>query len=143
MNADLVALATDLQCNSISSSSISEVSSIPNATMARLSPTSIMSMPAWSATWALGKSCAVIMVMGSPLRYMDCSVLIVTGLRAWAGAVPRGECELHRVWVADGRMRGTGEGGSDDGSLVVRRIGPRTVARRARDILYSTRLYGE
>jgi len=78
---------------------------MPSATMARLSPTSIMSMPAWSATWALGKSCAVIMVIGSPLRYMDCSVLIVTGLRAWVGVVPRGECELHRVWVvaaADG-----------------------------------------
>jgi uncharacterized protein YfaQ (DUF2300 family) len=81
------------------------VSSMPSATMARLSPTSTMSTPAWSATWAEGKSCAVIMVMGSPLRYMAWSVLRVTGLRFCAGAAPMGECELHRAWVRGFRNR--------------------------------------
>lgn len=56
MKAPLVARATDLQCSNISSTSTSLVSSIPRATMARLSPTRIISMPAASATWALGKS---------------------------------------------------------------------------------------
>jgi hypothetical protein len=46
VKAALVARATDLQCSSISSISTSLVSSMPSATMARLSPTSIMSMPA-------------------------------------------------------------------------------------------------
>ena len=36
-----------------------EVEVWPNATMARLSPTRIVSMPAWSAAWAEGKSWAV------------------------------------------------------------------------------------
>lgn len=54
-------------------------------------------MPAWSATCALGKSCAVIMVMGSFFLYMLCSVLMVTGLRRLIGEDPRGECELHRT----------------------------------------------
>lgn len=66
MKALLVALATDRQCKSISSSRTSLVSSMPSATMARLSPTRIISMPAASATLALGKSCAVIMEIGSP-----------------------------------------------------------------------------
>jgi hypothetical protein len=65
VKAAFVARATDLQCSSISSSRTSLVSSIPNATMAKLSPTKIMSMPAASPTCALGKSCAVIIVMGS------------------------------------------------------------------------------
>lgn len=67
---------------------------MPRATMAKLSPTSTTSMPAWSATWALGKSCAVIMVMGSRLRYMDRRVLMVTFFRLVEGAAPMGECEL-------------------------------------------------
>ncbi|CRK12260.1 hypothetical protein BN1723_017277 [Verticillium longisporum] len=50
VKALLVARATDRQCNSISSTSTSLVSSIPKATMARLSPTRIMSMPAMSPT---------------------------------------------------------------------------------------------
>jgi hypothetical protein len=103
VKAPFVARATDLQWRSISSINTSLVSSMPSATMARLSPTSIMSMPAWSATWALGKSCAVIMVMGSFLRYRLCSVLMVTGLRAFAGTEPSGECELHRT-CAQGSM---------------------------------------
>lgn len=73
------------------------VSSMPSATMARLSPTSTMSMPAASATWALGKSCAVIMVMGSPRRCSVRSVPMVTFLRGFADGVPMGECELCRT----------------------------------------------
>jgi hypothetical protein len=68
VKAPFVARATDLQWSSISSINTSLVSSMPNATIARLSPTNIMSIPAWSATCALGKSCAVIMVIGSFLR---------------------------------------------------------------------------
>lgn len=100
------------------------MSSIPRATMARLSPTSIMSMPAWSATWALGKSCAVIMVIGSPLRYRLWSVLMVTGLRALAGVAPSGECELHRTWAAGStQQRGIIDGDSEHvrGMVCVRR----------------------
>lgn len=52
-------------------------------------------MPAWSATWALGKSCAVRTVIGSFLRYKLWIVLMVTGLRAVDSAAPKGECELH------------------------------------------------
>lgn len=102
VNAAFVALATDRQCSNISSTTTSLVSSIPNATMARLSPTRIMSMPAWSATWALGKSCAVMTVMGSRLRCMVRIVPSVTFLRWLAGGVPMGECELCRTCMADG-----------------------------------------
>ena len=115
MNAVFVARATDRQCSSISSISTSLVSSIPRATMAKLSPTSIMSMPAWSATCALGKSWAVIMVMGSFLRYRLWRVLRVTGLRAWAGGVPRGEWELQRTWAT-----GSTAGDSDDDKAACR-----------------------
>lgn len=78
------------------------MSSIPNATMARLSPTSMTSMPAWSATWALGKSWAVIMVMGSPFLCRDLSVPMVTFLRGLDGGAPMGEWELCLVWYAIG-----------------------------------------
>lgn len=106
MKADLAPLATDRQCSNISSSMTSLVSSMPSATMARLSPTSITSMPAASATCAEGKSCAVIMLMGSPFRYMAASVCTVTFRRGVAGGVPSGECDELRVWV-----RGLSDGG--------------------------------
>lgn len=57
------------------------VSCMPRATIAKLSPTRIISMPAASATYPLGKSCAVSIVIGSPLLYKLCSVCIVTFLR--------------------------------------------------------------
>lgn len=66
MKAAFVARATERQCSNISSTATSLVSSMPRATMAKLSPTRIMSMPAVSPTQALGKSCAVIIVIGSP-----------------------------------------------------------------------------
>jgi hypothetical protein len=81
VKAALVALETLRQCSNISSNNTSLVSSMPNATMARLSPTKIISMPAASATCALGKSWAVIMVIGSRLRYRDRRVSMVTFFR--------------------------------------------------------------
>ncbi len=92
----MVARATDRQCSSISSTRTSLVSSMPRATMARLSPTRMTSMPAASATWALGKSCAVITVIGSPLWCILRSRGTVIFLRGLAGGVPMGEWELHR-----------------------------------------------
>lgn len=97
VKAALVARATDRQWRSISSSRTSLVSAMPKATMARLSPTRMVSMPAVSATWALGKSWAVIMVIGSPFLYSARSVPSVTFLRGLAGGVPMGECELCRT----------------------------------------------
>ena len=94
MKAPLVARATDRQCSNISSTSTSLVSSMPSATMARLSPTRIISMPAVSATRALGKSWAVIIVIGSFFLYRDRRVPMVTFLRGLAGGGPSGECEL-------------------------------------------------
>lgn len=106
VNADLVALATLRQCNSISSTKTSLVSSIPSATIARLSPTRIISIPAASPTWADGKSWAVITVMGSFLRYIDRMVPMVTFLREGVDdAAPRGECELWRVCGRERRGR--------------------------------------
>jgi hypothetical protein len=136
VNAPFVARATDLQCSSISSINTSLVSSMPMATMARLSPTNIMSMPAWSATWALGKSCAVIMVMGSFLRYRLCSVLIVTGFRTLTGEEPRGECELHRYCVTgtEGRMRGIDVEGRRD-FICVGRDEVRKMFTKTRDMV--------
>lgn len=96
VKADLVARATERQCRSISSTKTSLVSSIPMATMARLSPTRTKSMPAWSATMALGKSCAVRTVMGSPFLCCDLRVLMVTFLRGLAAAAPMGECDDQR-----------------------------------------------
>lgn len=58
-----------------------------------------MSIPAASATCALGKSCAVITVIGSPLLCRLRSVPSVTFLRGVADGVPMGECELHRGWL--------------------------------------------
>lgn len=65
VNALLTARFTLRQWRSISSMVTSFVSSIPIATIARLSPTSTISIPAVSATWPLGKSDAVRTVMGS------------------------------------------------------------------------------
>ena len=59
-------------------------------------------MPAWSATCALGKSCAVITLMGSCRACMLRSVCVVTFLRGFAGGAPSGEWELCRTWWADG-----------------------------------------
>lgn len=99
MKAALVARATDRQCSSISSSKTSLVSSIPKATMARLSPTRMRSIPAASATWALGKSWAVIIVIGSRFLCISRSLGRVTFFLGLAGGVPMGECELHLDWV--------------------------------------------
>ncbi len=98
VKADFVARATERQCKSISSTRTSLVSSMPMATMARLSPTRTMSMPAWSATMALGKSCAVRTVMGSPFLCCDLRVLMVTFLRGLAAAAPMGEWDEQRTW---------------------------------------------
>ena len=65
VKALLTARFTLRQCRSISSIVTSFVSSIPIATIARLSPTRTISIPAVSATWPLGKSDAVRTVMGS------------------------------------------------------------------------------
>lgn len=99
MKADLVARDTLRAAKIISSRVTSPVSSRPMDTMARLSPTSTMSMPAWSATCAEGKSYAVSIVIGSPFLYMDCIVCSVTFFLATAGGVPIGECEECRTWV--------------------------------------------
>jgi hypothetical protein len=101
VNAPLVARATERQCNNISSTRTSLVSSMPMDTMARLSPTRMMSMPAVSATCALGKSWAVIMVMGSFFLYMDRMVPMVIFFLCGAMEAPMGECELHRRWCCD------------------------------------------
>lgn len=98
VNADVVARATDRQCISISSTSTSLVSSIPRATIAKLSPTRTMSIPAASATCALGKSCAVSTVIGSPLLYIVRKVFMVTFFLEGSVVLLRGEWELHRWW---------------------------------------------
>jgi hypothetical protein len=81
VKADLAARDTERQWSSISSTSTSLVSSIPRATIAKLSPTRMISIPATSATCALGKSWAVRTVMGSPFLYKERNVLRVTFLR--------------------------------------------------------------
>mgnify|MGYP006953152525 CR=1 FL=1 len=91
--ADLAPLATLRQCRSISSMRTSLVSSMPRATIASESPTRTISMPAWSATCAEGKSWAVMTVMGSFLRYSDIIVGSVTFLRAGDDELPSGECD--------------------------------------------------
>ena len=68
--ADLTALVTLRQCKTISSSVTALVSFIPSATIARLSPTRTISIPALSATYAEGKSWAVSIAMGSFFLYM-------------------------------------------------------------------------
>jgi hypothetical protein len=83
------------------------VSSIPRATIARESPTSTISMPAWSATCAEGKSWAVMTVMGSFLRYSDISVGSVTFLRAGDDELPSGECDDWRIhWIGWSSLAG-------------------------------------
>lgn len=85
---------------------------MPRATIARLSPTRIISMPAASATWALGKSWAVIMVIGSPLLCIERRVPTVTFFRGLTGGVPIGEWELCRTWcVASKTGRSAASGG--------------------------------
>lgn len=98
VKADLVALATLRQCNSISSTSTSLVSSMPRATMARLSPTRMISIPATSATSADGKSCAVMTVMGSFLLCIDRRAPSVTFFRWLGEGAPMGEWEEYLVW---------------------------------------------
>jgi hypothetical protein len=100
VNADLVARATERQWSSISSNNTSLVSSIPKATIAKLSPTNIMSIPAASATCALGKSWAVSTVIGSAFLYMDRKVPSVIFFRE-VPDTPIGECELHLACKAD------------------------------------------
>lgn len=51
-------------------------------------------MPAASATWAEGKSWAVIMVMGSFFLCMERRVPRVTFFLDGVAGLPRGECEL-------------------------------------------------
>ena len=80
---------------------------MPIATIARLSPTSTTSIPAASATCALGKSCAVITVIGSPFLCIPLSVPMVTLRRGVVGGLPMGEWELHLVWACGGRRWGT------------------------------------
>lgn len=101
-----MALATDRQCSSISSTMTSLVSSIPSATMARLSPTRTISTPAASATCADGKSCAVMTAMGSSRLCIPRSVPSVTFFRLLAPWAPSGECELCLIcdaWWRDNR----------------------------------------
>jgi hypothetical protein len=107
VKAAFAALDTDRQWSNISSTNTSLVSSIPKATIARLSPTRIVSIPAASPTCPLGKSCAVIMVMGSSLLYIILRELRVTFFRVLGEAAPIGECELFllchrgsRGWIA-------------------------------------------
>jgi hypothetical protein len=71
------------------------------------------------------------MVMGSFLRYMLCSVLMVTVLRRFMGEEPRGECELHR----------TCSGYDRDGDGAIRHSCDRvrSVLMRARDMVESAK----
>lgn len=60
---------------------------------------------------------------------------MVTGLRAFAGAVPKGECELHLTRVAGSKARDSGDG--DDVVFRIERTtldDVRNVSMRARDI---------
>ncbi|KAH0194779.1 hypothetical protein KCV03_g65, partial [Aureobasidium melanogenum] len=100
---------------------------MPRATIARESPTRTMSMPAWSATCAEGKSWAVMTVMGSFLRYSDMIVGSVTFLRAGDDELPRGECDDWRMhWMgwtslggAAGRITGRATGRTTRSMLAV------------------------
>lgn len=56
----------------------------------------------------------------------------MTGLRAFVGGVPSGECELHRACVADSMMRGIVKGEEGRG---VSREDTRSVLDSARDIM--------
>lgn len=80
---------------------------------------------------------------------MLCSVVMVTGLRACAGVVPRGECELHRVWDGDGGAAvhiGVGIGVfTEEYIRGVRRADARSVVvvvvRSARDMVQQQQMY--
>lgn len=126
VKAALVALATERQCNSISSTRTSLVSSMPKATMARLSPTSTMSTPAVSATCADGKSCAVMTAMGSFRRCIARSVPIVTFFRLLGPCAPRGECEL--CLLCDAAWRWDSRGLPADAAAAAAREDGRLVA---------------
>lgn len=91
-------------------------------------------MPAWSATRALGKSCAVKTVIGSFLRYRPWMVLIVTGFRVVVSAAPKGECELHRMGTISICLRTVG---LDDDVKFDRQIGEaiREMFMMARDCI--------
>lgn len=62
-------------------------------------------------------------------------MLRVTGLRAFVGGVPSGECELHRACVADSVMRGIVKGEEGRG---VSCEDTRSVLDSARDIMAAT-----
>lgn len=75
-------------------------------------------MPAASATCAEGKSCAVIMVMGSFFLYMDLRVPIVTFFLEREEGVPKGECELRLVWWKERSVRvASRDDGNDEGGI--------------------------
>jgi len=81
----------------ISSRVTSDVSAMPRDTMARESPSNIISTPASWAISADGKLCAVSIVMGFFSAYIFCNVWIVTAF--WPLASREGDvgaCELHR-----------------------------------------------
>jgi hypothetical protein len=63
-------------------------------------------------------------------------VLIVTGLRALAGAAPMGECELDLTWATGSGMHWCSC--SDEARICVGRLGrgdARSVFKRARDMV--------
>lgn len=127
--ADLTALVTLRQCKTISSSVTALVSFIPSATIARLSPTRTISIPALSATYAEGKSWAVSIAMGSFFLYMLRRVDIVVGLRiCWDEAGPMGACELHRVCKAVVVVMVGGTSAADKDADMTGLQGVRTVA---------------
>jgi hypothetical protein len=74
---------------------------MPRETMARESPTRMISMPAAEANAADGKSWAVSMVMGTFLLWRSRMVWIVRGFAPRGRAEGRGEgaCELCRTWL--------------------------------------------
>lgn len=104
--AVLAPLATLRQCSNMSSSMTSDVSSMPSATIARLSPTRIISMPTCSATCALGKSCAVTIVIGSFFLCMAINVgMVILGRKGVVGEALSGECADEREVVVERARR--------------------------------------
>src|ERR687898_1768565 len=75
----------------ISSIPTGTVESWPSTTIAALSPTRTRSTPASSATWPEGKSYAVTITIGSPLRFISATLGTVIGARS-GGATPAGCC---------------------------------------------------
>lgn len=91
-------------------------------------------MPAVSATSALGKSWAVIMVMGSPFRCIDRKVLRFTFFRWFAVDAPIGECELCRNCHCD------------DSALATNNVGlveEDNAEQRARDLMTADGIAGK